>query len=121
MLTWSHYRFRQRLIHKAREYPGCRIMIIDEHYTSKTCGNCGTLHDKLGSNKSFQCPECHVEMDRDINAARNILLRFMTKQSASRDAKLRADSETGRRCGLPPHVAKRRRVQDFLHFDSDSD
>ena len=78
MLTWAHYRFRQRLIHKIREYPWCKLVIVDEQYTSKTCGNCGKIHWKLGSNKTFNCPYCKKEMDRDINAARNILLRFLT-------------------------------------------
>jgi putative transposase len=83
MLGWSHYRFKQRLLNKTREYPWCKVIICDEHYTSKTCGNCGHLHMKLGSSKTFKCPQCHVEMDRDINAARNILLRYLTLNRAS--------------------------------------
>jgi putative transposase len=82
MLTWSHYRFKQRLLDKTREYPWCNVVICDEHYTSKTCGNCGFLHQKLGSSKSFKCPRCATEMDRDVNAARNILLRYFTLNRA---------------------------------------
>jgi putative transposase len=78
MLTWSHFRFRQRLLHKSREYPWTRIFLVDEPYTSKTCGVCGSLHHKLGGNKTFCCPSCKVVIDRDINGARNILLRFLT-------------------------------------------
>lgn len=78
MLTWAHYRFKQRLLNKTREYPWCKVVICDEHYTSKTCGNCGFIHQKLGSSKTFRCPKCRIEMDRDINAARNILLRYIT-------------------------------------------
>ena len=48
MCTWSHYRFQQHLIHKAREYPWCRVVICTEEYTSKTCGFCGYIHKKLG-------------------------------------------------------------------------
>jgi putative transposase len=58
MATWSHYRFQQRLLHKTREFPWCRVIICDEHYTSKTCGNCGFIHDKLAGSKTFQCPQC---------------------------------------------------------------
>jgi transposase len=52
MLTWSHFRFRQRLINKKREYPWCNVVVCDEHFTarsaarlraSKTCGNCGFI------------------------------------------------------------------------------
>jgi putative transposase len=78
MLTWSHFRFRQRLINKKREYPWCDVVICDEHFTSKTCGNCGFVHHLLGRLKHFTCPRCQIEMDRDINAARNILLRYLT-------------------------------------------
>ena len=38
MVTWSHYRFRQRLLAKTREYPWCKVVLVDESYTSKTCG-----------------------------------------------------------------------------------
>lgn len=78
MLTWSHYRFKMRLISKAREW-GTNIVLCDEHHTSKTCGECGFLHQKLGSSKIFNCPKCNQISDRDFNAARNILLRYLVK------------------------------------------
>jgi len=80
MLTWSHYRFRQRLQDKTREYPWCKVIEVDEHYTSKTCGQCGVIHWKLGKAKTFVCPSksCQTVADRDLNAARNILLRYLT-------------------------------------------
>lgn len=82
MYTWSHYRFQQRLLHKIREYPQCRVVICDEDFTSKTCGHCGFVHEKLGGNKTFKCPSCHVSLDRDVNGARNIFLRYMTLNNA---------------------------------------
>jgi putative transposase len=78
MLTWSHYKFQQRLLSKVREYPWCKVLIVDEHYTSKCCGLCGRIHWNLGGNKEFKCPYCNILCDRDIHAARNILLRFLT-------------------------------------------
>ena len=81
MLTWSHFRFRQYLLHKVREYPWCRVIICTEEYTSKTCGCCGHIHRKLGGSKVFRCPSCTAELDRDINGARNILLRYLTVTS----------------------------------------
>ena len=80
MMTWAHGRFRTRLLSKVREYPDCRIYVHNEAYTSKTCGACGHVHAKLGGNKLFRCPACHVIMDRDGNGARNILLRFLTER-----------------------------------------
>jgi len=78
MMNFAHYRFRETLINKASLFSGCKVIICDEHYTSKTCGSCGELHDNLGRNKVFKCPICLYTSDRDINAARNILLRFLT-------------------------------------------
>jgi len=78
MATWSHYRFKQRLLNKSREYPWCQVFIVNESYTSKTCGRCGHIHNGLGGCKEFCCPVCCFEIDRDVNGARNILLRFLT-------------------------------------------
>ncbi|CAG8619909.1 14009_t:CDS:2 [Gigaspora margarita] len=76
MCTWPH------LAHKAREHPWCQIIICTEEYTSKTCGFCGYVYRKLGGSKVFRCPECKTELDRDINGARNILLRYLTKKES---------------------------------------
>ncbi len=75
MITWSHYRFKQRLLFKRQEHPWCKVVICDEAYTSKTCGMCGNLHHSLGGNKKFVCPTCGAEIDRDVNGARNILIK----------------------------------------------
>ena len=80
-MVWSHYRFRQRLINKSREYPWCSVVITQEPFTTKTCGACGKLHHKLGSSKTFKCPQCNYTADRDANAARNILIRHVTLQN----------------------------------------
>jgi IS605 OrfB family transposase len=72
----SHYLFKQRLEAKAEEY-GSRVIVVDEHYTSKTCGGCFRINHNLGSNKTFNCPQvnCDFTLDRDLNGARNIALR----------------------------------------------
>jgi putative transposase len=75
MLTWSHYRFKQRMLFKRQEMPWCKVVVCDEAYTSQTCGRCGMLNKKLGAKKVFSCPSCHLKVDRDANAARNILLK----------------------------------------------
>jgi putative transposase len=78
MLTWSHYRFKTRLMNKAREYPNCRVIIFSEEYTSQTCSECGFILCKIGGSKKFKCPGCQQKSDRDFNAARNILLKNMS-------------------------------------------
>lgn len=45
MLTWSHFRFKQHLLHKIREYPpSTRVVLVDESFTSKTCGGSGCIN-----------------------------------------------------------------------------
>jgi len=77
MVTWSHYSFRQHLLQRARRVENCSVVLCDEYDTSKTCGKCGHKNHELGASKTFKCPVCTHIADRDFNAARNILLRFM--------------------------------------------
>jgi transposase len=79
MMHWSHFRFRQRLLFKSQEYPGTRVLVVKEDYTSKSCGRCGAIKDNLGGSKVFHCPRCHFQCGRDINGARNILLKWLTE------------------------------------------
>ncbi len=54
MCIWSHYAFRQILLNKAELFPRCIVIVCNEVYISKTCGQCGSLHNKtLGSSKTF--------------------------------------------------------------------
>ena len=52
-----------------------RLIVTSEAYTSKTCGVCGNVDKNLGSKKILKCHKCNIEIDRDYNGARNILLR----------------------------------------------
>ncbi|KAJ8099848.1 putative transposase DNA-binding domain-containing protein [Lipomyces tetrasporus] len=78
MVTWAHYRFQKRLLDKAREYKCCKVVLTSEAHTSKTCGACGRLNN-VGASKVFKCSHCGFACDRDINGARNILIRYCTK------------------------------------------
>jgi IS605 OrfB family transposase len=70
----SHFTFRERLKYKAKEY-GSIIREVDESYTSKTCGKCSEIKENLCGNKIFECEKCNLTIDRDINGARNILIK----------------------------------------------
>jgi putative transposase len=80
MVTWSFYKFKQRLLNKCKEYNNCYVQIVDEAYTTKTCGLCGYQNDEIGGSKIVECPKCNVSFDRDMNGARNILLRYLSIQ-----------------------------------------
>lgn len=74
MLTWAHYRFKQMLKYKM-ERSGGQVIDCTEHYTSKTCTQCGRINHKLTKQKTFICNHCQYSSDRDVNAARNIYLK----------------------------------------------
>ena len=82
LLTWSPCSFRNRLLHVSKRHSNhCKVVLVDESYTSKTCGQCGTIHHKLGGSKVYRCPnaDCGHIIGRDFNGARNILLKFLTE------------------------------------------
>ncbi len=76
MLTWSHYKFARHLTQMANRH-NTKVVRCNESYTSKTCPHCGHIHDRLGGNKKFKCPECGFTADRDTNGARNIMIRAL--------------------------------------------
>ncbi|WP_427159883.1 RNA-guided endonuclease InsQ/TnpB family protein [Aliinostoc sp. HNIBRCY26] len=54
---------------------GRTLIKIDRWFpSSKRCGNCGHIVDKLPLNiREWDCPNCGTHHDRDINASQNIL------------------------------------------------
>jgi putative transposase len=65
------------------EWAGKTYIEVDRFYpSSKTCNNCLNRVDSLSLDiRSWQCPKCGENHDRDINAAKNILyegLRILT-------------------------------------------
>src|SRR6266699_3182 len=69
---WSE--FVRQLEYKAEWY-GRTLIKIDKFYpSSKRCFDCGHLLGSLSLDiRHWMCPECGVQHDRDINAAKNIL------------------------------------------------
>ncbi|MGB5435855.1 MAG: transposase [Maribacter sp.] len=46
---------------------------VSPWYTSQMCSGCGTIVAKSLSVRVHRCDSCGLELDRDVNAARNIL------------------------------------------------
>src|SRR6266702_2565591 len=69
---WSE--FVRQLAYKAEWY-GRTLIKIDTWYpSSKRCFACGHILDSLTLDiRHWTCPECGVQHDRDINAAKNVL------------------------------------------------
>ena len=70
----SLFRFKQILKYKAKWY-GRDIIEINRFYpSSKLCSNCGFKNDQLTlKDREWTCPSCKTKLDRDLNAATNIL------------------------------------------------
>jgi len=55
------------------ESAGSMVVLVDPRNTSKMCSRCGILVEKILADRVHNCPECGLSMDRDWNAAINIL------------------------------------------------
>ena len=73
----AHYQFKMRLKSKAEMYAGRHVVDIKEPGTSKTCGACGHWNATLGGKRLYDCDNCGIRIDRDVNGARNNLLALI--------------------------------------------
>jgi len=66
--------FLAKLAYKA-EYAGGQLVRVNPNGTSQVCSRCGCLPDvpKTLADRIHFCPHCGLVVDRDVNAARNIL------------------------------------------------
>ena len=71
-VSWSE--FRRMLTYKSQWY-GKELSVIDRYYpSSQICHVCGHRDGKKSEDiRTWICPNCNSELDRDMNAAINIL------------------------------------------------
>lgn len=77
MNALAFYKFTQRLKHKADLLKHCDVKIVNEAYTSQTCGywDCGIL--TKSADETHACIGCKRKYDRDVNSSRNIRLKYI--------------------------------------------
>ena len=63
-----------KLRYKA-ERAGATLVEVDPKFTSQLCSGCGEMVQKPLARRWHSCPLCGTELDRDVNAALNILER----------------------------------------------
>ncbi len=63
---------QQRSLYKAASAGGW-VRKVDPKHTSQDCSRCGERVTKTLSDQSHMCPACGLSIDRDWNAALNIL------------------------------------------------
>jgi IS605 OrfB family transposase len=68
------YEFRRQIEYKAKD-TGCRILVVSRwEPSSQTCSGCGWRHPNLQlADRVFLCEECGLTIDRDLNAAQNLV------------------------------------------------
>lgn len=72
-----HCEFVNRLIYKSMFYKSKQIHICKEYYTSQACTKCLSLNTI--KDRTVRCKDCKFECHRDLNGARNILLKCLYK------------------------------------------
>jgi putative transposase len=78
--SWSE--FISMVQYKASWY-GREVVQVDRFYpSSKTCFNCNFIVDKLTlDQREWTCPSCKTILNRDLNAARNILRQGLNRRN----------------------------------------
>src|SRR5208337_4888951 len=75
MNSWSYAELQRQIEYKAR-WEGLPVIYVHPHGTSAKCSICGSRMTRIPEeNRTLKCPSCQVSVDRDENAARNILAR----------------------------------------------
>ena len=92
--------------HRQLEYKtaktGARLHVVDRWYpSSKTCSKCGAVKAKLSlAERVYKCDGCGLVIDRDLNAAVNILV------AGSAPETINAHRGTVRRGGQPGRATR---------------
>lgn len=67
----------KRELNEAAKTFGCDLVLVDPKYTTMDCSNCGARHKTALELhvRTYHCEHCGMTLDRDVNAARNMLIR----------------------------------------------
>jgi len=86
----------RQLDYKCRWY-GRELIKIDRWFpSSKRCGSCGHIVDKMPLNiREWECPSCGANHDRDINASKNILAAGLAVSVCGANVRPNKDSLKG--------------------------
>ena len=79
--------FTNMIAYKAEE-AGCKVVFVDPKNTTQECSSCHEIVKKDLTERMHNCPFCGISINRDLNAARNILKRATvgtTESNASGD------------------------------------
>src|SRR5437867_12677306 len=74
--SWSFYELQRQVEYKAR-WEGIPVVYVAARGTSVNCSICGSRTTTTYPNerRTLHCSKCGISIDRDVNAARNILAK----------------------------------------------
>jgi len=72
LMMFSFHSFKEKLKYKCSMY-NKKLIIVDESYTSCTCGRCGNR--KRTKLEIYSCNKCGLIIDRDVTGSRNIFIK----------------------------------------------
>jgi putative transposase len=95
--SWSYYEFQRQIEYKAR-WEGIPVIYVSARGTSAKCSKCGS-RTYPNEDRTLYCPECRTDVDRDENAARNIMVKGALRFGANGPPgeAMVAEREQGRR------------------------
>lgn len=81
----SWHEFKRQLEYKCK-WKGRQLIIIDRFFpSSKTCNSCGFVNSDLTlKDRTWKCPSCNTDLDRDLNASKNILMQGILKLNSEK-------------------------------------
>jgi len=100
--SWGQ--LRQLTAYKA-ERRGRRVLLVEPRGTSQKCSGCGEVVPKELSQRVHRCPRCELTLDRDVNAARNILKLGLEQARVEKQ----------------PLLVQKRRISRFAPMKQESD
>jgi putative transposase len=108
---------RRQVTYK-QAWHGGQVMVADRWFaSSKTCSSCGTLRKDLTlKDRVFECCECGLVMDRDLNAAVNLAAWAENHTPTVTDGVVRGVARVGDRQAAGP-VKNAHRQNTPTHHD----
>ena len=90
--VWAFRRLFEYVSYKAPEH-GVFVEQVGPNHTSQRCSrmDCGFTHEDNRHGEQFECQKCGYEVNADYNAAKNIGVRYVRKQTH----KLRSSPTSG--------------------------
>lgn len=84
---WGQLR---RMIEYKGQQAARSVEVVSERFTTQACSGCGSLSGPSGPDmlvvRAWDCHDCGVSHDRDVNAARNILARAQVRASSGNES-----------------------------------